>query len=102
MKATTQVYSETQEQAPNQKNKGASVKEKVAAGVSIITLFLSLTVGYASLRSDMARMEERLNNVGNTNLQTLEVLNRLAESVDSLSHSVARLDERTKVLEREE
>lgn len=103
MKATTQDCSGTQEQAPKQRNnKGASVKEKVAAGVSIITLFLALSAGYATLRSDMARMEERLNNASSTNVQTLEVLNRLAESVDRLSHSVARLDERTKVLERDD
>jgi ubiquinone biosynthesis protein UbiJ len=76
------------------------MKEKVAAGISILTLFLSLTVGYATMKSNLARMEERINNISSTNVQTLQVLNRLAESVDKLSRSVARLDERTKVLER--
>ena len=76
------------------------MKEKVAAGISILTLFLSLTVGYATMQSNLARMEERINNISSTNVQTLQVLNRLAESVDKLSRSVARLDERTKVLER--
>tara|TARA_B100000929_G_C15511743_1_gene421135 strand:+ start:18957 stop:19196 length:240 start_codon:yes stop_codon:yes gene_type:complete len=76
------------------------MKEKIAAAVSIATLFLSLMAGYATIQSDLARMEERVNSMSNTNSQTLDVLNRLAESVDRLSESVARLDERTKVLER--
>lgn len=97
MKATTQGCSETQGQ---DKNKGIGMKEKIAAAVSVIMLFLSLTAGYATIQSDLARMEERVNSMGNTNAQTLDVLNRLAESVDRLSESVARLDERTKVLER--
>jgi hypothetical protein len=57
-------------------------------------------VGYANIQSDMSRMQERVDNLHDTNAQTLEVLNRLAISVDKLSESVARLDERTKALER--
>lgn len=82
-------------------DKGVGLKEKITAAVSVVTLFLTLAVGYANVQSDMSRMQERVDSLHHTNTATLEVLNRLAESVDRLSHSVARLDERTKVLERE-
>lgn len=78
------------------------MKEKVAAAVGVATLFLSIMVGYANIQADLSRMSERVNGLQSINTQTLEVLNRLAQSVDKLSESVARLDERTKVLEREE
>lgn len=77
------------------------VKEKVAAAVGVATLFLSIMVGYANIQADLSRMGERVDGLHNTNAQTLEVLNKLADSVDRLSVSVARLDERTKVLERD-
>lgn len=78
------------------------MKEKLTAGISIVTLFITIMVGYANIQSDMSRMQERVDSMHSTNIATLEVLNRLAESVDKLSHSVTRLDERTKVLERSE
>lgn len=78
------------------------VKEKVAAAVGVATLFLTIMVGYANIQSDVSRMEERMNNLHSTNVQTLDVLNRLATSVEKLSNSVARLDERTNALERDD
>lgn len=77
------------------------VKEKVAAAVGVATLFLTIMVGYANVQADLSRMGERVDNLHSTNTQTLDVLNRLATSVDRLSQSVARLDERTRYLERE-
>lgn len=76
------------------------VKEKVAAAVGVVTLFLSIMAVHVNTQVDIARLGERVDSLHQTNVQTLEVLNRLAESIDRLSISVARLDERTKVLEK--
>ncbi len=99
---TTRRFLGTQEQAQHKvTDKGIGLKEKLTAGVSIVTLFITIMVGYSNVQSDMTRMQERVDSLQSTNTATLSVLNRLAESVDRLSHIVTRLDERTKVLERE-
>lgn len=76
------------------------MKEKVAAAVGIATLFLSITAVHVNTQVDLARLAERTDSLHQTNVKTLEVLDRLAVSIDKLSQSVARLDERTKSLER--
>lgn len=78
------------------------VKEKVAACVAIGGLLLSIVGVHVNTQVDIARIGQRVDSLHQTNVQTLEVLNRLAESIDKLSESVIRLDERTKVLERED
>lgn len=74
-------------------------KEKIVAAVSLGTLLLSVLGLYVGTQVDIARMSERVDNLTAVNTQTLEVLEKLADSVDRLSLSVARLDERTKALE---
>ncbi len=78
------------------------VKEKVAAAVGVATLFLSIMAVHVNTQVDIARATERIDSLHQTNTQTLEVLNKLAVSIDKLSVSVARLDERTKALERDD
>lgn len=78
------------------------MREKVAAAVGVVTLFLSIMAVHVNTQVDIARQEERIDSLMHVNTQTLEVLNKLAVSIDKLSVSVARLDERTKVLERDE
>lgn len=78
------------------------VKERVAGAIAGATLLLSVIAVHVNTQTDIARMTERVDNLHTTNAQTLQVLSRLADSVDKLSNSVARLDERTKVLERED
>lgn len=78
------------------------VKERVAGAIAGATLLLSVIGVHVNTQTDIARMTERVDNLHTTNAQTLQVLSRLADSVDKLSDSVARLDERTKVLERED
>lgn len=78
------------------------VREKVAGTIAAGALLLSIIAVHVNTQTDIARMVERVDGLHSTNVQTLEVLNRLAVSIEKLSDSVARLDERTKVLEREE
>jgi ubiquinone biosynthesis protein UbiJ len=78
------------------------VREKVAGAIAGGALLLSIIAVHVNTQTDVARMAERIDSLHSTNVQTLEVLNRLAMSIEKLSNSVARLDERTKVLEREE
>lgn len=77
-----------------------SIKEKVAVVVSTAMLSLSVVGVHVNTQVELARVSERVDSVSTTNTRTLEVLERLAVSVDKLSESVARLDERTKTLER--
>jgi len=78
------------------------VKEKVAGAIAAGALLLSIIAVHVNTQTEVARVVERVDNLQSTNIQTLEVLNRLALSIDKLSESVIRLDERTKVLERSE
>lgn len=78
------------------------MKEKVAAAVGVATLFLSIMAVHVNTQVDIAKLTERVDSLHQTNTQTLEVLNRLAVSIDKLSVSVARLDERTKALEKDD
>lgn len=78
------------------------MKEKVAGAIAAGALLLSIIAVHVNTQTEVARVVERVDNLQNTNIQTLEVLNRLALSIDKLSESVIRLDERTKVLERSE
>lgn len=75
--------------------------EKVAGGIGIATLVLALVAIHVNTQVELARMSERVDGFQQTNVATLEVLERLARSVDRLSISVARLEERTGYLERE-
>ena len=78
------------------------MKEKAAGAIAAGALLLSIIAVHVNTQTEVARVVERVDNLQNTNIQTLEVLNRLALSIDKLSESVIRLDERTKVLERSE
>lgn len=78
------------------------MKEKVAGAIAAGALLLSIIAVHVNTQTEVARVVERVDNLQSTNIQTLEVLNRLALSIDKLSESVIRLDERTKVLERSE
>lgn len=78
------------------------MKEKVAMWIGVATFTLALVSGHVTTQVEIARVTERVDNLQQTNQQTLEVLNRLAESVDRLSVSVARLEERTGSLERQQ
>lgn len=78
------------------------MKEKVAGSIAAGALLLSIIAVHVNTQTEVARVVERVDNLQHTNVQTLEVLNRLALSIDKLSESVTRLDERTKVLERSE
>lgn len=97
--------------------------DKIIAGVAIVTLAGSIAVSYSANQSKLAehdqaisalwskwgdlkgtterlvRLEEKVDSLKRTNERTLDVLTKLAESVDKLSVSVGRLDERTKSLE---
>lgn len=76
--------------------------ERMAGVIAGGALLLSIVAVHVNTQTDIARMAERMDNLYSTNIQTLDVLNRLAMSIERLSDSVARLDERTKVLERED
>lgn len=76
------------------------MKEKVAAIISAAMLSLAIIGVHVNTQVELARVTERVDGLNQTNVRTLEVLEKLAISVDKLSESVARLDERTKVLER--
>lgn len=72
--------------------------------VVAIALFLAAGTGiYASHQVQMSNLERRLEFVEmqqkQDNTKTMEVLDKLAGSVEKLSVSVARLDERLKALE---
>lgn len=68
--------------------------------VGIGALLLSIVAVHVNTQVEIARLNERFDSLQSTNIQTLQVLQKLADSVDRLSVSVARLDERTKSLER--
>lgn len=65
-------------------------------------LLITVVATHVTTQVEIARLSERVDNVQTTNAQTLHVMDRLATSIDSLSQSVARLDERTRMLEREQ
>lgn len=77
------------------------MKEKIAVAVGVITLALALVTTHVNTQVEISRLSERVDSFQQTNTQTIEVLNRLADSVEKLSDSVARLDERTRSLERD-
>lgn len=100
-----------------------TLTDKIIAVVAILSLAGSIAVSYSTNQSKLSnheqaiaalwskvdtlgnarerliRLEEKVTSLKSTNEQTLDVLTRLAESVDKLSVSVGRLDERTKYLE---
>jgi len=100
------------------------LSDKIVGGVAILGLVGGLMASYSDNNSRNAeqdqaisaiwtklgdlkgtnerlvRLEEKIDNLNSTNDRTLEVLKKLAESVDKLSVSVGRLDERTQALER--
>lgn len=82
-------------------HKESKVKEKIAVAVGVITLALALVTTHVNTQVEISRLSERVDSFQQTNTQTIEVLNRLADSVEKLSDSVARLDERTRSLERD-
>ena len=77
----------------------SNLRDRIMLGVAVLGLSGGLIAVYADIRSEQARLSERMDAVVQTNERTLSVLERLAESVDRLSVSVARLDERTRALE---
>lgn len=103
-----------------------TLTDKILAAVAVLTLAAGMAASYSTNQSTLAeheqsisalwtrvgdlegtnerltRVEEKIDNLSRTNDKTLEVLQRLAESVDKLSVSVGRLDERTNALERNE
>lgn len=109
----------------NGAKKRMTLSDKVVGIVAILSLLGGIAVTYSDNNSKLTehsqaisslwakfnslegidertiRLEEKVDSFRSTQSQTLEVLQRLAESVDKLSVSVGRLDERTQSLERE-
>ena len=78
-----------------------TVKERAGMFIAGGALLLSILAIHVNTQTDIARVVERVDNMNNNHVQTLEAINKLTNSVDRLSHSVTRLDERTRVLERD-
>ena len=78
------------------------VTEKVAIAISAGALALSIMAVHVNTQVDIARMTERVDRIHETETRTVDVFDRLSISIDKLTESVTRLDERTKVLERRE
>lgn len=103
-----------------------NLTDKVIAAVAVLTLAGGIAVSYSSNQSKLTeheqaisalwtrigdlkgtnerlvRVEEKIDNLNSTSTKQLEVFQKLAESVDKLSVTVGRLDERTKNLESRE
>jgi len=100
-----------------------NLTDKIIAAVAVLTLAGGIAISYSTSQSKLneneqaisaiwtslgdmkgtnerlTRMEEKINQLTKSNERTLEVFEKLANSVDRLSVSVGRLDERTKALE---
>ena len=83
----------------------ASKLEKIKVWLTALA-FVVPTIGgatalYVKGQKDFAQLSERVNTLVVSNERNYEVFNKLADSVNSLSDSVARLEERTRSLERD-
>ena len=78
----------------------SSTQDKLKTWIAGLALAGGAIGLYVDLREETTRLSEKVESVVVTNERTYEVLTKLADSVDKLSESVARLDERTKALEQ--
>lgn len=83
----------------------ASKLEKIKVWLTALA-FVVPTIGgatalYVQGQKDFVQLKEQVNTLVVSNERNYEVFNKLAESVNSLSDSVARLEERTRSLERD-
>ena len=76
-------------------------RDKIKTWAAIIPFILLAIGGYIEMRENIVALTSRVDSVTASNERTVEVFEKLADSVNRLSESVARLDERTKALENE-
>ena len=76
-------------------------RDKVKTWAAILPFVFMAIGGYAQIKEQLATISSRVDNVTAANERSLQVFEELASSINKLSESVARLDERTKALEQE-
>ncbi len=79
--------------------------DKIKTWVAVLALGFTVGGGgvglYVKGEKETTQLAERVDQLIQSNARSYEVFARLADSVDRLSQSVARLDERTRALERD-